>query len=67
MVYRSGDLTTEEIIISKQHWLKYEKLFIANGDKSEKVKNSKDKKILRLNTRICNVENFNFDKFPVLI
>ena len=71
--YRSGDLSTEEIVISKEHWLKYEQLFIANSDKYDKVKNSLrlyyDKKgILRLNTRISNVENFNFDKkFRILL
>ena len=72
--YRSGDLSTEEIIISKEHWLKYEQLFIANSDKyDEKVKNSlklyyDEKGILRLNTRISYVENFNFDKkFPILL
>ena len=71
--YRSGDLSTDEIVISKEHWLKYEQLFIANSDKYDKVKNSLrlyyDKKgILRLNTRISNVENFNFDKkFRILL
>ena len=72
--YRSGDLSTEEIIISKEHWLKYEQLFIANSDKyDEKVKNSlklyyDEKGILRLNTRISYVESFNFDKkFPILL
>ena len=69
--YRSGDLSTEEIVISKEHSLKYEQLFIANSDKYEKVKNSlklyyDDKEILRLNTRISNVEKFSFDKiFPI--
>ena len=28
--YSSGDLSTEEIVISKEHWLKYEQLSIAN-------------------------------------
>ena len=71
--YRSGDLSTEEIIISKQHWLKYEQLFIVNSNEHEKIKNSlklyyDEKKILRLNTRISNIENFNFDKkFPILL
>ena len=71
--YSSGDLSTEEIVISKEHWLKYEQFFIANSDKYEKVKNSlklhyDGKTILRLNTRISNVENFNLDKkFPILL
>ena len=71
--YRSGDLSTEEIIISKEHWLKYEQLFIVNSNEHEKIKNSlklyyDEKKILRLNTRISNIENFNFDKkFPILL
>ena len=71
--YRSGDLSTEEIVISKEHWLKYEQLFIANSDKNKKVKNSlklyyNEKGIFRLRTRISNVENFNFDKkFPILL
>ena len=30
--YRSGDLSTEEIVVSKEHWLKYEQLFIASSD-----------------------------------
>ena len=53
--------------------MKYEQLFIANSDKYENVKNSiklyyEEKGILRLNTRISNVENFNFDKkFPILL
>ena len=53
--------------------MKYEQLFIANSDKYEKVKNSlksyyDEKGILRLNTRVSNVENFNFDKkFPILL
>ena len=54
--------------------MKYEQLFIANGDKyAEKVKNSlklyyDQKGILRLNTRISYMENFNFDKkFPILL
>ena len=71
--YTSDDLSTEEIVISKEHWLKYEQFFIANSDKYEKVKNSlklhyDGKTILRLNTRISNVENFNLDKkFPILL
>ena len=71
--YRSGDLSAEEIVVSKEHWLKYEQLFIANSDKYEKVKNSlksyyDEKGILRLNTRVSNVENFNFyKKFPTLL
>ena len=71
--YRSGDLSTEEIVVSKEHWLKYEQLFIASSDKYEKVKNSltlyyDEKGILRLNARISNVENFNFGKkFPILL
>ena len=71
--YRSGDLSTEEILVSKEHWLKYEQLFIANSDKYEKVKNPLklyyDKKgILRLTARVIDVENFNFDKkFPILL
>ena len=71
--YRSGDLSTEEIVASKEHWLKYEQLFIASSDKYEKVKNSltlyyDEKGILRLNARISNVENFNFGKkFPILL
>ena len=28
--YTSDDLSTEEIVISKEHWLKYEQLSIAN-------------------------------------
>ena len=53
--------------------MKYEQFFIANSDKYEKVKNSlklhyDGKTILRLNTRISNVENFNLDKkFPILL
>ena len=71
--YGSGDLSTDEIVISKEHWLKYEQLFIANSDKYEKVKNSlesyyDEKGIFRLSTRISNVENFDFDKeFPILL
>ena len=71
--YRSSDLSTEEIVVSKEHWLKYEQLFIASSDKYEKVKNSltlyyDEKGILRLNARISNVENFNFGKkFPILL
>ena len=71
--YRSGDLSTEEIVVSKEHWLKYEQLFIASSDKYEKVKNSltlyyDEKGILRLNARISNVENFNFGKkLPILL
>ena len=71
--YRSGDLSTEQIVISKEHWVKYEQLFIANSDKYDRVKSSLrlyyDKKgILRLNTRISNVENFNFEKkFRILL
>ena len=38
--YRSCDLSTKEIVVSKEHWLKYEQLFIANSDKYEKVKKS---------------------------
>ena len=71
--YRSCDLSTKEIVVSKEHWLKYEQLFVTNSDKYQKVKNSlksyyDEKGILRLNTRISNVENFNFDnKFPILL
>ena len=71
--YRSGDLSTEEILVSREHWLKYEQLFIANSDKYEKVKNSlksyyDEKGILRLTARVINLENFNFDKkFPTLL
>ena len=71
--YRSGDLSTEEMIVSKEHWFKYEQLLIANSDKYENVKNSlrlyyDEKEILRLNIRISNVENFNYDKkFPILL
>ena len=38
--FRSGDLPTGEIVIIKEHWVKYEQLFIANSDKYEKVKKS---------------------------
>ena len=38
--YRSGDLSTEQIVISKEHWVKYEQLFIANSDKYDRVKSS---------------------------
>ena len=71
--YRSGDLSTEEIEVSKEHWLKYGQLFIANSDKYEKVKNPlrlyyDEKGILRLNTRVSNVESFNYvKKFPILL
>ena len=53
--------------------MKYEQIFIANNDKYEWAENfSKlfydDKTILRLNTRINVVGNFNFDKkFSVLL
>ena len=53
--------------------MKYEQLFIANSGKYDKIKNFLrsyyDKKgILRLDTRINKVENFNFDKkFRILL
>ena len=70
--YRKNDLSTEEIVISKEYWLKYEQLLVANRYKYEKVKAFlklyyNKKRILRWNTRISIVENFNFDKkFPIL-
>ena len=36
--YRKNDLSTEEIVISKEYWLKYEQLLVANRYKFEKVK-----------------------------
>ena len=37
--YTSDDLSTEEIVISKEHWLKYEQLSIAKWQiwKSQKL------------------------------
>ena len=37
--YTSDDLSTEEIVISKEHWLQYEQLSIANWQiwKSQKL------------------------------
>ena len=36
--YRKNDLSTEEIVISTEYWLKYEQLLVANRYKYEKVK-----------------------------
>ena len=67
--YRKNDLSTEEIVISTEYWLKYEQLLVANRYKYEKVKTFlklyyNKKRILRWNTRISIVENF---KFPILL
>ena len=71
--YRKNDLSTEEIVISTEYWLIYEQLLVANRYKYEKVKTFlklyyNKKRILRWNSRISIVENFNFDKkFPILL
>ena len=70
---RIGEISTEEINFSQKLWIKYEQLFIVGSSKFDKVKNSlklfyDENQILRLDTRISNYENFNFDKkFPVLL
>ena len=52
--YTSDDLSTEEIVISKEHWLKYEQLSIANWQIWKSQNSLKlyydEKGILRLNT-----------------
>ena len=71
--FKSGDVSTEEINSSKKLWIKHEQSFIINSGKFEKNKNSLklfygDENILRLNTRISNFENFNYDKkYPILL
>ena len=71
--FKSGDISTEEINSSKKLWIKHEQSFIINSGKFGKNKNSlklfyDDENILRLNTRISNFENFNYDKkYPILL
>ena len=68
-----GDISTEENCYSNRLWIKYEQTFVIGSSKFEKLKNSlklfyDEQNILRLNTRISNIENFNYDKkFPVLL
>ena len=71
--FKNGDISTEEINSSKKLWIKLEQSFIINSGKFGKNKNSlklfyDDENILRLNTRISNFENFNYDKkCPILL
>ena len=71
--FESGDISTEEINSSKKLWIKHEQSFIINSGKFGKNENSLNlfydaENILRLNTRISNFENFNYDKtYPVLL
>ena len=71
--FKLGDISTEEINSSKKLWIKHEQSFIINSRNVGKNKNSlklfyDDENILRLNTRISNFENFNYDKkYPILL
>ena len=71
--FKSGGISTEEINSSKKLCIKHEQSFIINSGKFGKNKNSlklfcDDENILRLNTRISNFENFNYDKkYPILL
>ena len=71
--YKRGNLSREEIVISKERWLKYKQLFIVNSEKYENVKIClkwyyDKKRTLRLNTTISTIKNFNFVKeFTLLL